>query len=196
MVTTAKTLLSLGLLLTLAQVSAAPPTAPAVPGPPGVVPTPLPTAPLASPPPVAPGPPAAAPSAPAAPAPAPSAETAPTSGKAIFGNHMLRHSRLDADSAAAHFTPPLPYDGPMVAGAMRAVARLAFGQHQIAIADPDALKLDLGRSIDLKDLEYDYRFMLDGSPKGITTILVTRKALPPPAEDQELLELLRQLETM
>lgn len=116
-------------------------------------------------------------------------------GRAIFGAHLMRHTRSDEDSASARFTPPLPLDHALIAGAMRSLTRQAFGDHQLGTEGMADLEPVLGEVIEVTDLEYRYRFWLDGAEAtGVGTILVTRELLPPTDAEAELLELLRELE--
>jgi hypothetical protein len=158
-------------------------------------------------PPVPPGQAAAPPAAPqtagqAAPPPAgapgagaPTQPQGKVSGVAIYGAYLMRHTRNEDGSAEAHFSPPLPLDSRLLTGAMQSLARTAFGDG-IEMQDPDRFKPGLGSVVKLQDLNYEYRFILDGTPKaGVGLILVQRKELPPP-EDTELLKELEQLEKL
>lgn len=107
------------------------------------------------------------------------------SGVTIFGAYLMRHT-VHADGAAtAHFNPALPLDSYLITRAMQSLARIAYLQHGIEVADLDAVTPKIGSIIKLQDLDYEYRFILDGKPtQGISTILVRRSALPqPPAPD-------------
>ncbi len=120
------------------------------------------------------------------------------SGVSLYGAHLMHYTLHESNAAAGHFSPALPLDERLLTGAMQSLARAAYDQQPIDTTNGPTLKPKLGAVIKLQDLEFEYRFVLDGSPsRGVSTILVQRSALPPPPPppegDAELLKALEKL---
>ncbi|WP_295578818.1 hypothetical protein [uncultured Lamprocystis sp.] len=120
------------------------------------------------------------------------------SGVTLYGAYLMHYRLQESDAAAGHFSPALPLDERLLTGAMQSLARAAYNQQPIDAANGPTLKPVLGTVIKLQDPEYEYRFVLDGSPaRGVNTILVQRNALPPPPPPPEAdAELLKELEKL
>lgn len=103
-------------------------------------------------------------------------------GVSIFGEYLMRHT-VDTDgTATAQFEPSLPTDNALLLNAMKALARVAYGQHGIDVADVDAFRPVIGKVIKLEDWDYEYRFLLeDVASKGVRLILVQRRQIQRPS---------------
>jgi hypothetical protein len=104
------------------------------------------------------------------------------SGVSIYGEYLMHHTVYPSGRAEAHFDPALPVDNSLLLlGAMKALARVAYGQHGIEATDIDAMKLAVGKPIKLSDFDFEYRFVLDGPQGGgIPALSVQRRALSHP----------------
>jgi hypothetical protein len=120
------------------------------------------------------------------------------SGVTLYGAYLMHYRLQENDAAAGHFSPALPLDERLLTGAMQSLARAAYNKQPIDATNGPTVEPMLGTVITLQDLEFEYRFVLDGSPaRGVSTILVQRSALPPPPPPpQEDAELLKELEKL
>jgi hypothetical protein len=116
-------------------------------------------------------------------------------GVALYGERLMRYRVLPEGGGSGHFDPPLPLDDKaMLLGAMKAVARVVYGDHRIEVEDMSAFKPRIGRTTKVSDLDFDYSFLLDGSQRGgVSVILVQRTAVKRTIDEDQLLKELEAL---